>query len=291
MLTVCSKYTVGTIEAKAGNVKLAKLNRDKHIIAFTAKARPDGSIYNPRDDCKPLTSGRLYDGTFVRHWDEWVTENRNSIWFAAISRDSAESRFTLSTIRNALHGTGLESPIPPFGGKDNYDLSTSGIVFVAKEPRYADRSAFNTKANVYLIRFIGADNAADEAPLQIGIPNFKGASTSPVFSPDGQQLAFLSMKENGYEADKNHLIVIPNVNRPFWVIHCMPGAQGEGCWDRSPGGVTWSWDSSTIYLTAEDRGCNCIFSLSAASAAVQVEPKKLISSGSVKGLFLITTDS
>ena len=272
---------------QVGDVKLARLNKDKYMIAFAAKAKPGGSMYSPQDDFKPLTSGRLYDKTFVRHWDQWITENRNSIWYATIFRDTADSKFTLSTIRNALHGTGLESPIPPFGGKDNYDLSTSGIVFVAKEPRLSNRSAFNTKSNVYLIPFIGTGDSADEAPLQIDIPNFKGASTSPVFSPDGQQIAFLSMKQNGYEADKNHLFVIPNVNRPFWVVHCMPGVQGEGCWDRSPESVTWSSDSLTIYLTAEDRGRNCIFSLYAASIGEQIEPKKLTSFGSVKGEYSV----
>ena len=244
-------------------------------------------MYNSHDECDPPTSGRLYDKTFVRHWDQWSTENRNSVWYATIYRHSAESAFYMSGPQNALYGTGLESPIPPFGGKDNYDLSRSGLVFVAKEPKYTKRSAFNTKSNVYLIPFASAGEFAKENPLQISVPNFSGASTSPVFSPDGQQIAFLSMKENGYEADKNHVFVIPNVNRPFWVVHCMPGVQGEGCWDRSPESICWSRDSLTLYLTAEDKGRNCLFSLFAASLAQQVEPKKLTSSGSVSGMYLL----
>jgi len=94
-----------------------------------------------------------------------------------------------------LKGTGLESPIEPFGGTDHFDISNLGLVFTAKDPEL--NPATHTKTNVYLIQsssFWDLSVSATSKPEKIEIYGFDGASTSPVFSPCGKKFAFLSMK-------------------------------------------------------------------------------------------------
>ena len=270
------------IDGPAENVKLVKVSDDEYLVSFTAKAKPDGTVYNPDAEEKATVTGQLYDKTFVRHWDAWRTSNCNSIWCGTLARGRDGSQFKLSEVVNVLKGTGLESPIPPFGGGDHYDLSPTGLVFVAKDPDL--NPAWNTKCNLYLFPFVEGRQSFDRAPLHVPIPGFEGACTSPAFSPDGQQIAFLSMRENGYESDKNQLFVMPNVQRPFWLVHCMTTSDSkEGAWDRSPESVVWSKDSMTLYLTAEDEGRACLFSYFIATNAVVHKPTKVTFSGSVSG--------
>ncbi len=62
-----------------------------------------------------------------------MTENRNSIFYTALKL----SDMTVAPLRNALagHSASLESPVPPFGGSGDFDISRNGIVFVAKDPK------------------------------------------------------------------------------------------------------------------------------------------------------------
>jgi hypothetical protein len=49
-----------------------------------------------------------------------------------------------------------------------------------------------------------------------------GASSSPVFSPDGKSVAFLEMKEADFESDKNRIILVPEILQPETLIELLP---------------------------------------------------------------------
>ncbi|KAK5024525.1 hypothetical protein LTR16_012322, partial [Cryomyces antarcticus] len=129
-------------------------------------------------------------------------------------------------------GTGLESPIPPFGGADNFDIGSSGIIFVAKDPEL--NPALNTKCNVYFIPISSFTESSTFGPHKVQVPNFEGAASSPVFSADGKKAAFLMMRQNGYEADKNHIFLIPNVGNASWIMPLLDSEDGKGAWECSP---------------------------------------------------------
>ena len=98
---------------------------------MVAKAKPDGTLYNPETAPKTLTTGRVYTSLFVRHWDVYESSNKNALWYGGLHSDS-DGKFKLSPLVNALSGTGLESPISPEGGKEHFDIGAHGIIFVAK---------------------------------------------------------------------------------------------------------------------------------------------------------------
>ncbi|KAJ9648346.1 hypothetical protein H2201_000533 [Coniosporium apollinis] len=285
-----SNYTAGNIDASASSVKLAALEDGSYAIAFAALAKPDGSLYNAEKAPAPTSSGRLYRAMFVRHWDTWITPNRNAIFYAKLSRGSGNSTsgntYTMSNPVNALKGTELESPVPPFGGTDHFDISTSGLIFVARDPDL--NPATNTKMNVYYSPLTFSETTAPP-PVNVSVPGFDGAASSPVFSPNGMSAAFLKMRQNGYESDKNQIFIIPDIGRPDLVVPMLATADGIGQWDRSPSTIAWSHDGQTLYLLAEDLGSVPLWSLPVNTGAGSRLPQLLAKQGSFNSIRPLST--
>ncbi|KAH7060829.1 dipeptidyl-peptidase-like protein V precursor [Macrophomina phaseolina] len=251
-----SNYTAGNIDGSASGVKVSALGDGKYAFVITALAKPDGTIYNSEKAATATSTGRYYEAIFVRHWDSYITPNRNALWYGTLAKDGEQ--YSLSPLVNALKGTKLESPVPPFGGTDNFDVSSSGIAFVAKDPEL--NPAIYTKINVYIVPLSTFTESAPPAPIQVETTGFEGQSTSPVFSPDGKSLAFLRMREIQYESDKLQLFVVPDVSKPASTINALSTPDNKGSWDRSPSAVTWSTDGKTLYLTAENIGRVSLYS-------------------------------
>jgi dipeptidyl aminopeptidase/acylaminoacyl peptidase len=285
VLIMARKYTAGTVDASAENLKIASLGKNSYAVAISAPTKPDGTLFNPEKAPKKHTSGKLYNSLFVRHWDTLVTSEKSAIWTGSLNAASSNSssisgKYKLSSLENALKGTGLESPIPPFGGSDNFDISSGGLAFVAKDPEL--NLASHTKQNLYLALRSSTNSSgfalskAEKVPLA---PNFKGATTNPVFSPDGKSVAFTSMQEDGYESDKNQILLIPDVKRPAWITYFFTSQDGKGRWDRSPSSISWSIDGKTLYLLAEENGRTALFETSSNVFTTGEQPKKLFSGG------------
>src|SRR5690625_6358897 len=75
-----------------------------------------------------------------------------------------------------------------------------------------------------------------------------GYDTNPAFSKDGV-LAFLSMKRDGYEADKNDIIIMYNGVKTNLTEH----------WDETISSFKWSEDGKRIYFIAPTKGTIQLF--------------------------------
>jgi DNA-binding beta-propeller fold protein YncE len=179
---------------------------------------------------------------------------------------------------NALAGTGLESPIPPFGGSDHFDISADGLIFAAKDPDL--NPAIHTKVNIYLIAVPDFSKPVPSKPTKVEIYGIEGASTSPVFAPNGRQAAFLAMRTDGYESDKNQIFIIADVRRPSWVVHAYSTDDGKGSWGLSPQSISWSADGKSLYLTAEEKGRVCLYSTAASITSL---PELIMTGGTISG--------
>ena len=257
-------YVAGVVQGEISDVKLKVLDKGIVAIAVVGKARPNGSLYNPNDDPKIYSSARVYDSLMVRHWDKYVTPNKNAIWYGSLRKSKphiteSKGRYVLSNLTNALKDTHLESPVPPFGGGDHFDVSSAGIAFVAKDPTLDP--AINTKTNFYFLPVSSFSSPPSSSLQKVEVEGLQGASTGPVFSPDGVAAAFLQMKENGYESDKNRVIFIPSIRKPSTAIELLKSSDGKGLWDRSPSVISWSQDGKRLYLQAEENGKGLLFQL------------------------------
>lgn len=204
-------YTAGTVAGPVSNLKLHVIEAGMVAVAVAGQASPDGSLFNSKDEVKPVSSARIYDSLFVRHWDRYVTPQRNSIFVALLQKSEAkvmgrQGRYSLLGFKNALEGHKLECPIPPFGGTDHFDISSQGIAFVAKDPEL--NPAIHTKCDLYFVKRQELMDMSTPEVIKIDVPGIDGAATSPSFSPDGRSIALLKMKTDGYESDKNRIILV-----------------------------------------------------------------------------------
>lgn len=126
-----SVYTAGTIEAPASSLKIVKLSSDSYAVVLAAQAYPNGSLFNPETTPKAHSTGKLYKSIFVRHWDDYLGKERNALWYATLKK-SKDDKYELGKLVNALKGTKLESPIAPFGGADNFDVSSRYVIHASE---------------------------------------------------------------------------------------------------------------------------------------------------------------
>lgn len=280
-------YTAGTISGPVSNLKIYVLEGGKALVAFSGKSNPDGSLYNPKDVGKPHSSGKIYDSLFVRHWDTYVEPQRNTIWTALLQKTPSnvtarDGRWSLLGVTNMLKQiTSLECPIPPFGGTDHFDITNGRIAMVSKDPYL--NPATHTKCVVCVLR-IPTPLSLEETvtqPMMIK-PEEKdgwGAATSPVFSPDGNSLAYLLMDKDGYESDQNQIHIIRIREGLALNSQALDIQDSRGQWDRSPSSVMFSADGTKLLAVAEDLGYVCLFEFDLtdwlSSGSTRVKPRQL----------------
>jgi len=286
-------YTAGTISGPVSNLKVHFLEVGKATVAFSGKANPDGSLYNPKDVVKSHSLGRIYDSLFVRHWDTYVEPQRSTIWTALLQKipsnvTERDGRWSLLGVTNMLKQfPAVETPMPPFGGTDHFDITKGRVVMVSKDPNL--NPATHTKCIIFLMS-IPNPLAVEEivAEPMIIKPAGKstwGAATSPVFSPDGNMLAYLLMEKDGYESDRNQ-IYLGRINEGFVLTsHALDIQEPSGKWDRSPSSVMFSADGTKLLAITEAVADVVLFEFDLtqwlSSGSNRVQPRQLTFGGSI----------
>lgn len=184
-----------------------------------------------------------------------------------------------------MSDTTLECPVGPFGGSSDFDISATHIAFTAKDPHLPP--AWHTRQHIYTVPF-KPRSAEDAKPKQL--TGSIGATSSPVFSPEHKHaaaqgathvhgaLAWLEMREDGYEADRNRVMV-----------HDLKSGQTKGVteeWDCSPASIAWSEDAHQLFLVAEQVARVKAFRLKLKGSE---DPVALTSQGSISSLSVIPT--
>lgn len=197
------------------------------------------------------TSGRLVDDLMYKHWDEWVEAIPHP--FIA-DFDGAD----ISGAKDIMAGEPFECPMKPFGGSESFAWSPDSkkLVYVSRKLNGMDY-AFSTDSDLFLYD-IESGNTECLTPGE----DWPGYDTDPAFSPDGNSLAFLSMKTAKYESDKKRLMVMDMASRQVKDLT-------EG-WDRWPEGIAWSKDGKEIVFNGYSDGVMPIFKVNVADAKIDV---------------------
>ncbi|KAK3496899.1 Alpha/Beta hydrolase protein [Neurospora hispaniola] len=242
-------YEVTTIKARISNIKIKELTNGTVAFVCSASATPDGQLSNPATAKKPYSSAKVYTSLFVRHWDEWLGEDKNSLWYTALEKKNGRFTLTGHGLVNALAGSKLESPVPPFGGTGDFDISPTGLIFVAKDPEL--NPALYTKTDLYYVPLKTFTEEQPPSPQIVETPGLEGYTNSPVFSHCGRKVAFTRMRSKQYESDKPRLMLLPDIGDLSKTEEFFATDDGEGAWDYRPETILWSADDKSLYVTAE----------------------------------------
>lgn len=177
---------------------------------------------------------QIYDSLNYRHWDTWNEGKFNHVFYCENKTDAPKT----DIMENEL----FDCPQKPFGDDEDYIWSpdSKNILYVSKKKKGTEY-AISTNSNIFQYELATAkiSNVTEEN---------QGYDVAPQFSPSGI-LAWLQMKRDGYEADKNDIIVL------FEGIKINLTAHWDGTVDR----FLWSEDSQKIYFIAPIDGTKQLF--------------------------------
>ena len=179
------------------SAKVVRLtNGNIRILAVMEVAHPS---HLPRYKTLTRAKFRIYDDLMYRHWNEWEDHKVQHIFYADVSPSSESIEF--SAFSDILGGEPYDAPLKPFGGAEQYTTTADGrfIFYTCKKLTGRDY-AVSTNSDIY--RFEVASGITTNIT-----PEHKGYDVSPVLSPDGRFLAYLSMENDGYESDVTRLMI------------------------------------------------------------------------------------
>ena len=180
------------------------------------------------------SNAQIYNGLDYRHWDTWNNGTHNHVFYAP-NKEKA-------TPIDIMKGENFDSPQKPFGGDEDFIWSpdSKNIIYVCKK-KSGTEYAVSTNTDLYEY------NLNTKTTKNLTESNL-GYDTNPTFSPNSE-LTWLQMKRDGYEADKNDIIV------RFKGMDMNLTAN----WDGSVDSFNWSADGKTVYFVAAIDGTKQIF--------------------------------
>ena len=198
----------------------------------------------------------IFESLNFRHWDTW--------------EDGAYSHLFLHTLTNGIPDDGkdimkgepYDCPQKPSGGYEDFTWSPDSkkIVYVSKK-KFGTDYATSTNADLYSYDV----TTGITTNLTAGIA---GYDTHPNFSSRGT-LAWLSMKRDGYENDKNDIVVYNGAAK----------LNLTELWDGTVNDFRWSADGRKIFFVAPTNGTIQLFEVDYPGLTKKIPTIKQITNG------------
>jgi len=205
----------------------------KHL-AFVSSVYPDclsDECNEEREKKKKesLVKAKIFDQLLFRHWNSWRDKKRSHVF--VIPAEGGK-------VVDVTPGD-YDTPPISLGSRHDYTFSPDGrdICFV----RNIDQE---------LKISLGTNNDLFATSTKGGkikrITKNKANDNSPHYSPDGRFIAYRAMVRAGFEADKYSLILFERKSQKK--INLTENL------DRSVNEILWSHDSSSLYITFQEKG-------------------------------------
>ena len=255
-------YTIPVIGGTPTEVKdTANLLADKNIspngnfVLSSQEVKTEkvlGKDYYPTLEKSDV---QIYNGLDYRHWDTWNNGTHNHVFYAENKKDA--------TPIDIMKGENYDAPQKPFGGDEDYIWSpdSKSIIYVCKK-KEGTAYAISTNTNLYEY------NLETKSTRNLTESNL-GYDTHPAFSPTGN-LTWLQMKRDGYEADKNDIIV--RVNDKFY-------QNLTASYDGTVESFKWSKDGKKVYFISPVDGTQQLFEVNFPGMTKMAITVKQITSG------------
>jgi len=226
---------------------------DGKTIAFTSAVYldcKDDACNSKRDEEKEKSKvkARIYDHLLFRHWDHWSEGKRSHLFVMPVDGNASA--------RDLTPGANYDIPPDERGEVNDFAFSPDGkeICYTAVPDKV---EAISTNGELFAVPVAGG-----EAKKITTNPGFDG---NPVYSPDGQYIAYHAQLTAEYEADR-------------WRVMLYDRKSGNAenlseKFDRSATNLSWSPDSKTIYFLAENETLQPVYAMETRAGAT---PKKVL---------------
>ena len=224
-----------------------KISPDEKKVMYISYVKSD--VKSPTDCYSDLDKATAYttDDLMYRHWDHTVMEIPHT-FVADFGMEGISEGTDILAGESELY----ELPTEPFGGLEQLAWSPDSR-FIAYSCRKltGKKYAFSTNTEIYIYNVETAETSV--------IDMKGGYDTDPVWSPDGSMICWVSMERDGYEADKQRLMVASL----DWSDKSMPAINEikdiTADFKYNVSGPSWSEDSKGIYFASLAEGLQGMF--------------------------------
>ena len=193
-----------------------------------------GSDYYPE-----LTKSNAYifDNLNNRHWDTWEDGKFDHVFVTPVSKPNEE--------KDIMPDEPYDSPTKPFGGDEDYIWRPDGkaVVYVTKK-KYGKDYAVSTNTDLY-------EYEIETGKTKNLTEGMMGYDLNPSYSKNGT-LAWMSMKRDGYESDKQDLVAFTGMGNS--VVNLTAHRD-----DIHVEGFRWNDDGKNIFFWAPINGTLQLF--------------------------------
>lgn len=262
-----------TMDANGGNRKQLthsdldiegfKFSPNKKQVVLIKSIPYYGTIAKNPDDLDK-TTGLLINDMNYRHWDHYVQTNTHPFLAEVTTAGVSEGV-------DIMEGEPFESPVAPFGGIEQIDWSKDSkkIAYTSRK-KEGVQYAISTDTDIYLYDIASKTTINLCKPAGYQEPKIDatksmrnqevnhqagdmqvGYDVNPQFSPDGKYIAWQSMKNNGYESDRNRLCVMDiATGKKTYVTEKF---------DSNVDGFIWAANSKDLYFIGCWHACINIY--------------------------------
>ena len=232
------------IPVSGGNAELVS-NAD--TLVYNSHISPDGKWKLSDSDVKIMnvygsdfypdltkSNVQIYNSLLYRHWDTWEDGKFSHIFLSGVN--DADKKDLMS-------GEPYDCPQKPFGGDEDYiwNPDSKHVVYVTKQ-KQGTAYALSTNTDLFEYNI----ETGETKNLTEGM---MGYDINPSYNKKGE-LAWLSQKRDGYEADKQDLIVSNGITK----MNLTASRD-----DINVESFSWSEDGSKIYFIAPTDGTLQLF--------------------------------
>ncbi len=229
-----------------GEFKISPDGKKVMYISYIKSA-----VKSPTDCYSDLDKATAYttDDLMYRHWDHTVMEIPHT-FVAEIDLEEG----TTGAPKDILEGEKelYELPTEPFGGLEQLSWSPDSRYIAYSCRKLAGKKyAFSTNTEIYIYDV----ETGQTEMIEMG----GGYDTDPVWSPDGRKLCWISMERDGYEADKQRLIVAEMTAEDGQMPKAKKIQDITVDFKYNASSPVWADDSKSIWFASLAEGLQGIF--------------------------------
>ena len=199
----------------------------------------------------------IFDNLNNRHWDTWEDGNFDHVFITPVGKPEES--------KDIMPNEPYDAPTKPFGGDEDYIWrpDSKSVIYVTKK-KYGKDYAVSTNSDLY-------EYNIETGKTRNLTESNKGYDVAPSISSKGT-LAWLCMKRDGYESDKQDLIASTETGS----IKVNLTARRD---DIHVEGFRWSNDGKNIFFYAPVNGTLQLFQVEYTGASMKLPDIKQITKG------------